>query len=138
MKQNIYEFYILLLSNRNPVSKTRRTELAVTHESTSLLTYMLIFKRKNQYPIQTFWEAKEFRLYINLNCLGLFSFALILRTSTCNIKKAKRIRSPGLQLQFYQNLDFFFPRTGEMKQASKNNTTLALVYKIVMGLKIYF
>lgn len=41
-KDLFFEEQIILLNNRNPVNKTRRTELAVTHESTSLLTYMLI------------------------------------------------------------------------------------------------
>ena len=33
---------IIMLNNISPINKTRRTELAIIHENTSLLTYILI------------------------------------------------------------------------------------------------
>ena len=33
---------IIMLNNISPINKTRRTELAIIHESISLLTYILI------------------------------------------------------------------------------------------------
>ena len=41
---HIYTFseQIIMLNNISPINKTRRTELAIIHESISLLTYILI------------------------------------------------------------------------------------------------
>lgn len=41
--EHFYNEQVIVLSNKNPVHKTSRTKVAVTHENTSLLTYVICF-----------------------------------------------------------------------------------------------